>query len=97
MSGIALHWDKETQSHRHGTEEENALANSLATDETAMAGISQLNRMERNSRISACDWMVLGDRVCSQEWLDYRQALRDITSHERWPDLRPQDWPTEPE
>lgn len=36
-------------------------------------------RAERNKRLSACDWRVNSDVVTSQEWLSYRQALRDVT------------------
>jgi len=31
-----------------------------------------------------------------QVWLDYRQALRDLTDHENWPNLADDDWPVKP-
>jgi hypothetical protein len=29
-------------------------------------------------------------------WATYRTALRDLTTHENWPNLEDADWPTEP-
>ena len=40
----------------------------------------RLLREERNKLITETDWWVLPDRTPSQAQLDYRQALRDITS-----------------
>ncbi len=50
-------------------------------------------RTKRNSLISATDWRVLPDQTVSQPWMDYRQALRDVTNV-----ATPEDviWPTEP-
>ncbi len=50
-------------------------------------------RSERNALITATDWRVLPDQPVSQPWMDYRQALRDVTNVET-PDLVV--WPTEP-
>ncbi len=50
-------------------------------------------RAKRNNLISATDWRVLPDQPVSQPWLDYRQALRDVTSVAT-PDLVV--WPVEP-
>ena len=33
----------------------------------------------------------------TQAEIDYRQALRDITTHSNWPNLNPEDWPVKPE
>lgn len=51
-------------------------------------------RLERNRRLAETDWWVLPDRTPTQEQLDYRQALRDITNN-----FDPQVevvWPTKP-
>ena len=50
-------------------------------------------RQERDRRLTACDYVVVksietGGPV-SQEWLDYRQALRDLPNNSS-----PQCWPT---
>ena len=46
------------------------------------------------------DWTQSPDSPLSDEdkalWAAYRTQLRDITSHENWPDLEPEDWPTKP-
>lgn len=39
----------------------------------------------------------LSDRPMSDAMRDYRQALRDITTHANWPDLEDDDWPVKPE
>ena len=70
--------------------------------------LAEVQRAERNRRLQETDWMALGDVVMSEEWKTYRQALRDITKHENWPNLKesglhpPQagsdvsDWPEKP-
>jgi len=37
-------------------------------------------RSQRNRKLSETDWWVLPDRTPTQAQLDYRQALRDITT-----------------
>ena len=64
-------------------------------------------RTKRDKLLAECDWVTvkavdqnaqdsLGIQV-PQVWLDYRQALRDITSHANFPNLTETDWPTKPE
>jgi hypothetical protein len=64
-------------------------------------------RAIRNKLLIDTDWVItkavdqnaqdsLGIQV-PQVWLDYRQALRDITSHANFPNLQDSDWPTKPE
>lgn len=55
-------------------------------------------RRERDSLLSNTDWIVtksteLGKSV-PVEWLEYRQALRDITSQNNFPHTI--EWPTQP-
>lgn len=59
-------------------------------------------RNERNLRMMKCDWVVLDDSSIKknkptlyQEWLDYRQALRDINLQSGFP--YEVEWPIEPE
>ena len=44
----------------------------------------RLLRVERNARLSACDWVILNDSQLSTskqtEWKTYRQSLRDLPS-----------------
>jgi len=56
-------------------------------------------RLQRNLRLSACDWSQ-GEDVpdfIKLPYKTYRQALRDITSHVKWPNLTRDDWPTKPQ
>lgn len=55
------------------------------------------NRNLRNHLLASTDWWCLSDRTPTQQQLDYRQALRDITDHSNWPILEQSDWPTNPE
>jgi len=59
-----------------------------------LGGIAEL-RAERNALLSSTDWWVLPDRTPTQEQLDYRQALRDITN--TYQSLDTVVWPTKPE
>ena len=52
-------------------------------------------RAERGRRLSATDWRFRSDLTPSQAWVDYCQALRDITAQETFPQSIV--WPTEPE
>lgn len=55
-------------------------------------------RAERDRLLSETDWLVVKAAETSSpipvEWVDYRQALRDITAQETFP--RSVVWPTEP-
>ena len=51
-------------------------------------------RAERDRRIAETDWWVLPDRTPTQAQLDYRQALRDITSI--YQSLNDVVWPEKP-
>lgn len=56
-------------------------------------------RAKRDSLLSQTDWVVVKSYESSQpvpqEWVDYRQALRDITQQEGFPTNV--TWPTKPE
>ena len=51
-------------------------------------------RFLRDKLLSKTDWWAVQDRTMSQEEKDYRQALRDITSQEGFPENIV--WPTKP-
>ena len=53
-------------------------------------------RGHRDVLLAETDWMATSDRTMTQEERDYRQALRDMTPHPKWPDLDYDDWPTKP-
>ena len=53
-------------------------------------------RNKRNKKLSETDWTSASDVTMSDDMKTYRQALRDITKHENWPNLEDSDWPTPP-
>ena len=61
-------------------------------------------RKQRNQKLAETDYMGNSDVTMSDAWKTYRQALRDITTHSNWPNLkRPgpdgsgdNDWPVKP-
>ena len=62
---------------------------------------SQSVRSQRDSLLVDSDWRVIKAQETgtpmSQAWVDYRQALRDITDHANFPWLDDADWPVKPE
>lgn len=57
--------------------------------------LAEQHRMKRNTLLAETDWMVLSDvPPATQEWLDYRQALRDITNQAGFPENV--TWPVKP-
>ena len=81
---------------------ETEINNKIAELDAAEA--MRLLRLERNSRLAETDWMACSDVTMSEDWKTYRQALRDITTHSNWPNLKvpdmdgsgDNDWPTKP-
>ena len=81
------------------TDSEKTVAQTEANNRQAEA-----QRTERNRRLAETDWMACSDVTMSNDWKTYRQALRDITTHSNWPNLKvpdmdgsgDNDWPTKP-
>ena len=56
-----------------------------------------MHRSKRDALLSESDWTQVADApVDATAWATYRQALRDITTHDNWPNLDEADWPTKP-
>ena len=70
--------------------EEDEKAYKLRIDIEASKSI----RETRNNLISKSDWMACSDVIMSDEWKEYRQALRDIPEQDGFP--HSVDWPTQP-
>ena len=51
-------------------------------------------RTERNQKLAETDWTALSDVTISNEMIAYRQALRDITTQDGFPNEV--TWPTKP-
>ena len=63
----------------------------------------RLLRIERDRKIALTDWRVLPDQTPSDDWINYRQALRDLPASESPKldkdgelDFSSFTWPTEP-
>ena len=54
------------------------------------------NREKRDRLIAATDFYALTDVTMDAAMTTYRQQLRDITSHDNWPNLSDDDWPVAP-
>ena len=78
----------------------------VVTANNAAAAAS--NRAQRDALLAESDWMVIKSQETSTtlnaDWATYRQALRDITGHAKWPNLASAapdgsggDWPAAPE
>jgi len=74
------------------TKAEHEAAYQATLDANTAAG----HRSTRNTLLAETDWTGMSDVTMSSEMTTYRQALRDITAHENWPDLEDADWPTAP-
>ena len=63
----------------------------------------RLLRIERDKKIAQTDWRVLPDQPSSDDWINYRQALRDLPASaspklgsDYELDFSSFTWPTEP-
>ena len=86
-------------SHTKPTETE--VTNKLA--ELDAAEPMRLLRIERDKKIAQTDWRVLPDQTPSDDWINYRQALRDLPASASPKldsnynlDFSSFTWPTEP-
>ena len=64
----------------------------------------RLLRIERDKKIAETDWRVLPDQTPTDDWINYRQALRDLPASaspklgsDYKLDFSSFTWPTEPE
>ena len=63
------------------------------TDEERAANV----RQRRDAKLTESDWTQVADApVDKAVWATYRQALRDITTHDNFPSLADEDWPVAP-
>ena len=63
----------------------------------------RLLRVERDARLTACDWRASSDLTISDAWKTYRQALRDLPASASpsldsygYLDMTSVTWPTQP-
>jgi len=67
----------------------------LQIEKEKLIDASKSARLERDRRLSSCDWTQVADApVDANLWKIYRQALRDVPSQDGFPDNI--EWPIEP-
>ena len=81
--------------------DEDGVSHTKSEQETAYqatldANTATANRATRDAKLAETDFYALSDVTMSSEMTTYRQALRDITTHDNWPNLGDDDWPTKP-
>ena len=74
------------------TKAEHEAAYQATLDANTAAG----HRATRDAKLAETDFYALSDVTMSSEMQSYRQSLRDITTHDNWPNLGDDDWPTAP-
>ena len=75
-----------------GTKAEQETAYQATLDANTAAG----HRATRDAKLAETDFYALSDVTMSSEMTTYRQALRDLPTHDNWPNLGDDDWPTKP-
>ncbi len=60
------------------------------------ADVAASNRATRDAKLAETDFYALSDVTMSDAMTTYRQALRDLPTHDNWPNLGDDDWPTKP-
>ena len=92
-----LEWQDSSQTKPTETEVTNKITALDATEPM------RLLRVERDKRIAKTDWRMLPDQTPSDDWTNYRQALRDLPASATPKldsfyelDLTSVTWPTEP-
>ena len=63
---------------------------------TLDADVAANHRSNRNAKLAETDWTAMSDVTMSSAMTTYRQALRDLPTHDNWPNLEDADWPTKP-
>ena len=82
-----IEWLDSSQTKPTETEINNKIS------ELNSAEAMRLLRLERNARIAETDWRASSDLTISDDWKNYRQALRDITTQSDPTNIT---WPTKP-
>jgi len=70
----------------------------IGLNEPVIIPYQDMNRSRRDEALQRTDWTQANDSPLSEsdqlKYRTYRQALRDLTTHENWPELNQEDWPT---
>jgi len=73
------------------------IVRDMTAEEVAIRNDAQAAtvRAERNAKLAETDWRFRSDMTPTQQWIDYCQALRDVTAQPGFP--WSVTWPTQPE
>ena len=80
-------------------------SSAIETEVTRLTNLEpmRLLRLERNARLTACDWRASSDLTLADAWKTYRQSLRDLPASASpsldsygYLDMTSVTWPTEP-
>ena len=74
------------------TKAEQEAAYQATLDANTAAG----HRATRDAKLAETDFYALSDVTMADNMKTYRQALRDLPTHDNWPNLGSDDWPTKP-
>lgn len=78
-----------TEENKFANAEEEAAYLEIKTKEVDVSA-----RLQRNRLLEECDhWAVSDTPDMTEEQIQYRQALRNLTDHPKWPHLESTDWP----
>ena len=71
-----------------------------ASEDNLLSFRSSSAKERRNGLLAESDWTQAVDSALTTEkkaeWATYRTSLRDLPTHENWPDLEDGGWPTKP-
>jgi hypothetical protein len=73
------------------------IVRDITAEEVAIRNDAQAAtvRAERNAKLAETDWRFRSDMTPTQQWINYCQALRDVTAQPGFP--WSVTWPTQPE
>ena len=75
-----------------GTKAEQEAEYQATLDANTAAG----HRATRDAKLAETDFYALSDVTMSDAIKSYRQALRDLPTNSKWPNLSDSDWPSKP-
>ena len=97
---VVAHWEYQETASETSALAVGTIGESSATSPSEPAAPTapppeQTVRWQRDAMLQETDWMILSDSPTpSQDWLDYRQALRDVPTQSGFPENV--IWPTKP-
>ncbi len=90
--------EKDEIVEHHNREEENKDFDTLLREKSEDEQRAYAIRQSRNVLLAETDWTQQPDvpENTRTKWQSYRQALRDLPTHENFPNIKMEDFPTKP-